>query len=156
MTDMLTMDDAERAQRQRDFYIKLMPQGGQHIAAAIGGFTPPGLDSQEKELLGALKLWMQIHHAGAFETIADASWWMTKFQDQAGRLNRAQSQNNSDELIAYAVACLGQLLDRGVIEWKTDPGVPDLVVESNSFSGEKLDEVDRGILDRLDDSTWDD
>ena len=153
----MTLDDAERAQRQRDFYIKLMPQGGQMIAAQIGGFTPPGLDSQERELLSALRLWMQVHHAGAFETLADASWWMTRFQDQQGRLNRAQAHNNSDELIAYAVACIGQLLDKGIITWKSDPGVPELVVDSeSSFSGQKLDEVDRAVLDRLDDSTWDD
>lgn len=153
----MSLEDAERAQRQRDFYIKLMPQGGQMVAAQVGGFTPPGLDSQEKELLAAVQLWLQVHYAGAFEHIADASWWMTRFQDQAGRLNRAQAQNNSDELIAYAVACLGQLIELGIIKWTNDPGIPELMVESEtSFSGKKLDEVDKAVLDRLDDSTWDD
>lgn len=134
-----------RAQRQRDFYMKLTPQGGQLLARAMG-FTTPGTDSQEAELKDAMSLWFSTHASGATPIITDASWWMTHFMDRTGRMSRQAAEARSDELISFGVAMLGQLIDHKIVKWVSTPEIPVLVTSTHTLN----DEVDQAVLDRLD------
>jgi len=88
--DTMMIDSEERAARQRDFYLKLIPQGGQMIAQHLAGFMPPGHDSLEAETRDSMSLWMKMHHAGAYERLVDNSWWMTQYMDQSRRMSRME------------------------------------------------------------------
>lgn len=149
---MPSLTNEERSARQRDFYLKLVPQGGQILAHVLGGFTAPGQESQEEELKEVLKLWITSQHNGTYETLADASWWMTQFQDPNRRMSRADQQARSDELISYGIAVIGQLLDQGIIAWKKDVPLPEFRTSTHGLN----DSVDQAILDRLEASLKDD
>ncbi len=137
--------DAERAQRQRDFYVKLTPQSG-HILASSMGFTSPGIDSLEQEMKNSLTLWMGAHSSGAYDVVTDAAWWMTHFMDKTAKLSRQDFEHQSDQLTSFGVAIVGQLLDRGILQWTTPPEVIDIRTSTHDL----IDDVDKGVLDRLD------
>ena len=152
--NLMYMDtESDRAQRQRDFYVKLTPhQGGQILAGAMG-FTIPGIDSQEAELKDSMTLWFSAHASGAADYINDAAWWMTSFMDKPHRMSREQFEHRADELSSFAVAILGQLIDNKVVQWVTAPEIPELRTSTHQL----IDEVDQGVLDRLDatlDEPW--
>lgn len=140
------IDAEERAAKQRSFYLKLSPQLGQTIATSIGGFLPPGEDSQESEVRDTMSLWLKMHFSGALATVADSSWWMTRFMDRQGRLTRAESENRADELASFAVATVGMLLDSGILQFTKEPETPKLVTSTYDPIN---DDIHQAILDRM-------
>lgn len=127
---MPTLDIEARATQQRDFYLKLVPNGGAYVAAQLGGFTPPGADGQEADARDALVLWMKMHHSGASPVVMDTAWWMTQFMDQQRRLSMNESAERTSELFSFAVATMGQLMDKGIIKFVKEPELPTKIVTS--------------------------
>lgn len=116
------------------------------MLAGAMGFIIPGMDSQEAELKDSMSLWFSAHASGASEYINDAAWWMTSFMDKPHRMSRQEAEQRTDELASFAVAVLGQLIDNKVVQWVTEPEIPELRTSTHDL----LDEVDEGVLDRLD------
>lgn len=140
------IDSEERAARQRSFYLKLAPAIGQQLATAMGGFVPPGEDGQEEELKEALELWFKAQNSGAAAILADAAWWMTKFQDRMGRMSRAEAVARTDELQSYAIAALGLLMEKGIVQFTKEPEIPKLVKSTHDPINR---DIEQAILDRL-------
>jgi len=138
-------DNEERAVRQRRFFLNLFPLGGSIVASNSGGFIAPGPDSQEAELRDAMTLWLQMQHSGAGDSVADTAWWMTRFMDPHGRKNKTETDIRHNELTSFAVAAIGELLASGTIDFVNQPEIPVLVTQDQGL----IDDVDQGVLDRL-------
>ena len=144
--DTMMIDQEDRAKNQRDFYMKLIPQGGQMIAQHLAGFLPPGVDSLEAETRDSMSLWMKIHHGGAYQVLLDDSWWMTQYMDQSRRMTRGEAQMRSDELISYGVAVIGQLMDKHIIQFVTEPEIPVFVTSTYDPINQ---DVEQAVIDRM-------
>lgn len=143
-----THDDLERAARQRDFYLKVMPMIGQHIAHAVGGFAIPGIDSQEMELKRNIGHWVKFGQSPVVPMVRDAAWWMSQLTDPHHKLSREQQEQVADHMASYALAVLGQLIDNKIIDWVDEPEIPEIqLAESPSID---FDHVDEATLNRLD------
>lgn len=145
------MDEQERRQFQRNFYLKLSPIDGHEIAEEQGGFVAPSDESAEAEIRDTLKLWLTLQQGQAGEIIANSAWWMTQYMDPEKRLAATDGVVYLDRLTSFAVAVMGQLLDAGVIELKEVPEIPDILLSTeNLLSPENLD-----MLKNLE-SLWED
>lgn len=148
--------ELERASRQRDFYLKVLPQGGQQLAHIQGGFPVPGIDSQELETVKNFTQWMKFLQSPVIHYAKDAAWWMSQLMDQHHRLGREEQAAQADHMTAYALAVIGQLLDKNVLTWVNEPETMEIRVE-NSEQPPPLNPVEQANLDRLDTpSDWDD
>jgi hypothetical protein len=143
---MPSLDSEERAAKQRDFYLKLVPQGGQILAQQLAGFLPPGMDSQEAEMRDAIKLWVLMHHSGAYPLVNDTAWWMTQFMDLNRRMARDEAVQRSNELVSYFIATFGQLLDKGIIQFTSEPEIPKIVTSSYDPINQ---DIEQALLDRM-------
>lgn len=141
-----TIDTEDRGKQQRDFYVKLVPNGGAYVAAQIAGFAPPGVDGQEADARDALQLWMKMHHSGASPMVMDTAWWMTQFMDQQRRLSMMESHERSSELFSFAVATIGQLMDKGIIQWVKEPEIPQVVISTHDPINH---DIDAAVLKRM-------
>lgn len=144
-----THSDIERAERQRDFYLKVMPFYGQHIAAAVGGFAVPGTDSQEMELKKNVGHWLKFGNSPVMPIARDAAWWMTQLTDPHHEKSREQQEQTADHMTSYALAVLGQLIDRNILQWVDEPTIPEIVLDVPQ-GGQPLTASDKAIIERLD------
>ena len=145
------MEEQERRQFQRNFYLKLSPIDGHEIAESQGGFVTPSEESAEAEIRDTLKLWLTLQQGQAGEIIANCAWWMTQYMDPDKGLAATEGVVYLDRLTSFAVAVMGQLVDAGVIELKENPEIPDILLSTeNLLSPEHLD-----MLNNLE-SLWED
>lgn len=150
MQRVVDMIDAEdRAARQRSFFLHMSPQLGHEVAALLTGLPNPGNDSRESELRDSLMLWFKMQSSGASAILEESSWWMTRFMDRNFQMNREEANLRSAELVSFAVASLGLLLDNGTIMFTKEPEIPTIV--TSGFNPETVD-IERAILDRLESS----
>lgn len=140
------IDAEERAAAQRAFYLNLSPQTGQILAHTMTGVLPPGDDSQESELRDALELWFKMANSGGMSEIADTAWWMTRYQDRNNRMSKDEASSRSDELASFAVATVGALINKGILQFKTEPAIPKLV--TSTFDPDR-DAIDKALLARM-------
>jgi len=131
------MQKSSRESRQRKFYRDLFPFSGQHMAAHLGGYTPPALEGQVAELKESFRLWQQVSASGADDAITDAAWWFTGIADPHRRASMSESMAHSTQLTAFAVGVLGQLLEAGHIKWADDDmKLPEIKIEAEGFTVE--------------------
>lgn len=129
------MSNSTKESRQRKFYRDLFPYHGQHIAANMGGFTPPSMDGQVAELKETFKLWQQVTASGADSRITESSWWMTMFMDPLRRASLPETMANHTQLTAFAVGVLGQLLSEGTVKWADENMVlPEIKIQAEDGS----------------------
>jgi hypothetical protein len=136
----------DRTAAQRTFYLRMSPHIGHNLASILGGFISPGRDGMESDLRDTLKLWMGMNVSGAFTAIQDTSWWMTRLTDRYGRLSKEETNQKSDEYTCYAIATIGALMDKGILQFVTPPETPDIVT-SDYDPGNK--DIVQAILDRM-------
>jgi hypothetical protein len=146
------MTNSTRESRQRKFYRDLFPFNGQHVAAHMGGYSPPSLEGQVAELKESFKLWQQVTASGADERIAESSWWFTQLADPHRRASMTEYIQQTGQLGAFAVGILGQLLEAGTIKWADeDMKLPAVTIEAEGLvmDGKTLTEDEEIDVARL-------
>lgn len=128
------MKNSTRESRQRKFYRDLFPFNGQHVAAHMGGYSPPSLEGQVAELKESFRLWQQVTASGADERISETSWWFTQLADPHRRSSMTEYLQQTSQLSAFAVGVIGQLLESGMIKWTDeDMKLPDVTIEAEGL-----------------------
>lgn len=131
----------DRLAAQHKFYTDLSPQGGQFLAHMLGGFDPPSMDIQEAEIRDSLALWMKMQESGAGEVITDAAWWMNHAMDPKHRLSREEANQRADELMGFAVAAIGQLMEAKILTFVKEPDIPEIRLSTYGMSEEDADTI---------------
>ena len=145
------MNEDERRQFQRNFYLKLSPIEGHEIAEEQGGFSSPSSDTAEEEIRDTLTLWLKLQHGDAGEIIANSAWWMTQYMAPEKKLAATDGVVYLDRLTSFAVAVLGQLFDAGIIDLKIDPDIPNIALSTDDFLSAEQNETLRFL-----ESLWED
>lgn len=141
-----TLDNEERTALHRKFLLQLMPQAGQYLAHAFGGYPVPSHDVQAAELKAALRSAVMQSQSGVAEVVAETSWWMTQFMDSQHRMTREEFNYHSDQLASYAFSTVQQLIDRGILAYAKDLVVPDLQLPT------ELSDDDKAALEQLEEA----
>jgi hypothetical protein len=140
----LNLDQEDRAARQRDFYTKLLPHGGHVLATMRGGMLPASKDVVDEEARDAVELWYKCSASGMSEVLIDNAWWMTKLMDEGERMGMIEYNKRASELVSFSVACIGQLIDRGILAWAKEPTIPEI-----KTSAKPLSQTDAAEFQRL-------
>lgn len=143
MTDHVAKE--EQAAKQRRFYLNLQPAGGHIVAKNLGGFTDPGDDGKEAEIKAAMTHWLKMQNSGAIVPVFNDAWWMTRFMDPYSRKNKLETDVRHNELMSFAVAVVGDLIEDGYLQWTKEPQVPYIITSDHGL----IDDVDQAVLDRL-------
>jgi len=132
----------------RTFLLRVSPHIGHAIAAQLGGFTPPSVEGMQHDLRDTLTLWFKLHATGGLPVVKDTAWWMSRLQDQFGRLSKDETDRKVDELASYAVATIGLLIDQGVLAFAKDAEIPTILLNDQEVDEEK-EAIARALLERL-------
>lgn len=131
----------DRVVAQHKFYTDLSPQGGQMLAHMLGGFDPPSIDIQEAEIRDSLSLWMKMQESGAGEVLTDAAWWMHHALDPKNRMNRAEANQHTDELMGFAVAAISLLMENNIITFTQEPEIPEIRLSTYEMAENDADTI---------------
>jgi len=140
----------ERAALHRTFLLRVSPHIGHLIAERIGGYTSPSTDGAQHELRDTLLLWFKLHATGGLPMVKDTAWWMSRLQDQYGRLTKEETDQKVDELASYAVATIGILIDKGVLAFAKEAEVPTILLSHEAPDSDGTQEaITKALLERL-------
>jgi hypothetical protein len=142
----VTIEADRKAAKQRGFYLKLTPQGGNLMAGLFGGFLSASTDVQEAELADTLKLWFTAQATGAGETVQDAAWWMTQVIDPRRRLSQQETTKKTEEFVSFAVATIGLLVDEGLLAWNKEVEIPTLLTSTSDLLSDEENEMVRRYI----------
>jgi len=142
--------DLDRTAAQHKFYTDLSPQSGQLLAHILGGFDPPSMDIQEAEVRDTLTLWMKMQASGAGDMLGDAAWWMQRALDPKNRMNRAEANQQADELMGFAVAAISQLMEAKILQFVKEPDIPEVrlsTYEMAANDAEVIADLERRLME---------